>query len=66
MDERWTYRELQDRALGVAATLGAREIGVGDRVVTWGPNDPWMVAAFLAIWCLGAICVPIAVSAESG
>jgi hypothetical protein len=66
VDERWTCRELQDRSLSVAATLAAREIGAGDRVVTWGPNDPWMVAAFFAIWRLGAICVPIDARTREG
>jgi long-chain acyl-CoA synthetase len=58
-DERWTYRQLGECSLRVAATLSRLGVGVGDRVVTWGPNEPWLVAAFFAIWRLGAIVVPL-------
>ena len=58
-DERWTYRQLGERSERVAATLARLGVHAGDRVVTWGPNDPWLVAAFFAIWRLGAIVVPL-------
>ncbi len=58
-DERWTYRQLGERSGRVAATLARLGVHAGDRVVTWGPNDPWLVAAFFAIWRLGAIVVPL-------
>lgn len=59
VDERWTYQELGERSRRVAATLARHGITAGDRVVTWGPNEPWLVAAFFAIWRLGAIVVPL-------
>jgi long-chain acyl-CoA synthetase len=58
-DERWTFLELQRRSRRVAATLAARGVGPGARVVTWGPNDPWLVAALFATWRLGAVVVPL-------
>lgn len=58
-DERWTYRQLQERALRVAANLASQGVGPGDRVVTWSQNDPWLVAAYFAVWRLGAIIVPL-------
>lgn len=58
-EERWTYRQLGERSLGAAAALAARGVTPGARVVTWGPNDPWLVAAFFAAWRLGAIIVPL-------
>ena len=58
-DERWTYRELGTRSRRMAATLLARGVRPGDRVVTWGPNDPWLVAAMFAAWRVGAVVVPL-------
>jgi len=31
----------------------------GERVLTWCANDPWLVAAYFAIWRLGAVVVPL-------
>ncbi len=58
-DARWSYRELGDRSARVARTLAGHGVSAGDRVVTWGPNDPWLVAATFAVWRLGAIIVPL-------
>lgn len=57
--ERWTYDELGQASLRVAASLSARGVRAGDRVVTWAANDPWLVAAYFAIWRLGAVVVPL-------
>ncbi len=57
--EHWTYDELEKASLRVAATLSARGVRTGDRVVTWAANDPWLVAAYFAIWRLGAVVVPL-------
>jgi long-chain acyl-CoA synthetase len=57
--EHWTYDELEQASLRVAATLSARGVRAGDRVITWAANDPWLVAAYFAIWRLGAVVVPL-------
>jgi long-chain acyl-CoA synthetase len=57
--ERWTYRELAEKTARVAGRLGHLGVGPGVRVVTWAPNDPWLVAAYFAIWQLGAVVVPL-------
>ena len=57
--ERWTYRELAERTGRVASTLERLGVGPGVRVATWAPNDPWLVAAYFAIWQLGAVVVPL-------
>jgi len=57
--ERWTYSDLSKASLQVAATLSAHEVTAGDRVVTWAANDPWLVAAYFAVWRLGAVIVPL-------
>jgi acyl-CoA synthetase (AMP-forming)/AMP-acid ligase II len=53
--ELWTYDELNRASLQVAATLSVRGVTAGDRVVTWAANDPWLVAAYFAVWRLGAL-----------
>ena len=58
-DDRWTYRQLGERVRSAAAVLAAAGVTHGDRVVTWGPNDPWLVAALFGVWRLGAIVVPL-------
>jgi long-chain acyl-CoA synthetase len=57
--EHWTYDELSKASIQVAATLSARGVTAGDRVVTWAANDPWLVAAYFAVWRLGAVIVPL-------
>jgi long-chain acyl-CoA synthetase len=57
--ERWTYEELGKASSQVAATLSARAVRSGDRVVTWAANDPWLVSAYFAVWRLGAVIVPL-------
>jgi long-chain acyl-CoA synthetase len=57
--EHWTYEELGKASSQVSATLSARGVRSGDRVVTWAANDPWLVAAYFAVWRLGAVIVPL-------
>ena len=59
LDERWSYRHLADVVEQVAARLQALGIHPGDRVLTWSQNDPWLVAAYFAVWRLGAVIVPL-------
>jgi long-chain acyl-CoA synthetase len=57
--ERWTYEDLGKASRQAAATLAARGVRSGDRVVTWAANDPWLVAAYFGVWRLGAVIVPL-------
>ncbi len=57
--ERWTYRDLELNSRQVAEALAARGVGPGARVATWAANDPWLVAAYFAVWRLGASVVPL-------
>ncbi len=59
LDERWSYRRLAEVAERVATKLQAEGIDHGDRVLTWSQNDPWLVAAYFAVWRLGAVIVPL-------
>ena len=59
IDERWTYRQVSERSDRVAQRLRRAGVEPGDRVVTWSQNDPWLVAAYFAIWKLGAAIVPL-------
>ncbi len=58
-DERWTYRKLSERSERIAQNLRHAGVGPGDRVLTWSQNDPWLVAAYFAVWRLGAVIVPL-------
>jgi long-chain acyl-CoA synthetase len=59
----YTYADLLDRSLRVAAMLRARGVGKGDRVVLWGPNRPEWAFAYFGTMLLGAIVVPFDVRA---
>ncbi|MFI5085012.1 MAG: AMP-binding protein [Actinomycetales bacterium] len=54
----WTYGELQRRANQVAQVL-TEDLGVvpGNRVLLRGPNNPWLVAAWLGVLKAGAVVV---------
>lgn len=64
----WTYGELQKRANQAAQVL-TEDFGVvpGNRVLLRGPNNPWIVAAWLGVLKAGAVVVttmPILRSSE--
>ncbi|MDQ0821547.1 2-aminobenzoate-CoA ligase [Arthrobacter sp. V4I6] len=64
----WTYGELQKRANQAAQVL-TEDFGVvpGNRVLLRGPNNPWIVAAWLGVLKTGAVVVttmPILRSSE--
>lgn len=64
----WTYGELQRRANQAAQVL-TEDFGVlpGNRVLLRGPNNPWIVAAWLGVLKAGAVVVttmPMLRSAE--
>ncbi|MGZ4661404.1 MAG: AMP-binding protein [Arthrobacter sp.] len=54
----WTYGELQQRANQAAQVL-TEDFGVvpGNRVLLRGPNNPWLVAAWLGVLKAGAVVV---------
>src|SRR6266545_3702520 len=39
--ERWTYRQLLAASRRAAASMMARGVEPGDRIVTWSGNEPW-------------------------
>jgi 2-aminobenzoate-CoA ligase len=66
----WTYGALQQRANQVAQVL-TEDLGVvpGNRVLLRGPNNPWIVAAWLGVLKAGAVVVttmPMLRSSEVG
>ncbi|GAA2775159.1 AMP-binding protein [Saccharopolyspora taberi] len=56
--ERWTYGELRRRANQVAQVL-TEDFGLvpGNRVLLRGPNNPWLVAAWLGVLKTGCVAV---------
>lgn len=54
-----TYGELRERVYALAAELGRRGVGVGDRVGLMFRNSPEYVIAYWAILNAGAIAVPL-------
>ncbi|WP_436775396.1 amino acid adenylation domain-containing protein [Yinghuangia sp. YIM S09857] len=60
-DVRWTYAELADRALRVAAALGARGVRPGDTVAVTLPKGPEQILAVLGVLAAGAAYVPVGV-----
>lgn len=66
----WSYGELQRRANQVAQVL-TEDLGVvpGNRVLLRGPNNPWLVAAWLGVLKAGAVVVttmPVLRASEVG
>jgi O-succinylbenzoic acid--CoA ligase len=57
---RWTFSELAERAIGVAAGLRKSGIGRGDRVVLSAASSADWVACLHGIACVGAVSVPLA------
>ena len=57
-DRLWTWREIGQRAAGVAAGLAARGVGKGDRVLVHSRNSLPMFESVWACWMLGAVWVP--------
>jgi acyl-CoA synthetase (AMP-forming)/AMP-acid ligase II len=58
-DERLTYRELTDRAWGIAKSLLALGVQPGEHVGFLMTNHPDLVATYFAISLAGAVVVPI-------
>ncbi len=60
-----TFRELQQRAAGVAAQLRQQAISENDRVVLMGDNSIEYAIAYLGVLWMGAVAVPINPKATS-
>ncbi|GHJ16282.1 MULTISPECIES: amino acid adenylation domain-containing protein [unclassified Micromonospora] len=58
-DTRLTYRQLVDRAAGVAAALRAHGVGRGDRVGVCGARTPDLVVTVVGVLLAGAAYVPL-------
>ena len=56
---RWTYREMREQVISVAAGLARLGVKQGDHVLAWQPTCPEMLATYFAINYLGAVFVPI-------
>lgn len=56
--ERFTYRELDERAARVAAFLRVHGVTAGDRCALLGENSALWCAAYLGILRVGAVAVP--------
>ncbi|WFE40020.1 amino acid adenylation domain-containing protein [Micromonospora sp. WMMD998] len=58
-DHRLTYRQLVERAAGVAAALRERGVGRGDRVGVCGARTPDLVVTVVGVLLAGAAYVPL-------
>jgi len=54
----WTWAELASRVRTAAASLRARGVGKGDRVLVHATNSPALFETMWAAWALGAVWVP--------
>lgn len=61
--ERWTYRELNERAAAAAKLIARHGIAPGERYGILGHNSLDFVASFFAAWKCGAIVVPLSTRA---
>ena len=55
----FTYGQIYDFSLKMAAFLEEKGIKKGDRVALWAGNSPWWAVCFFGIILKGAIVVPI-------
>jgi crotonobetaine/carnitine-CoA ligase len=56
---RYSYREMRERTVAVAAGLARLGVKQGDHVLAWQPTSPEMLTTYYAINYLGAVFVPI-------
>ncbi len=56
--DRWTYAELREKVISVAAGLQQQGVRQGDHVAVWLPNGREGLLVFYAINYLGAVFVP--------
>ncbi|MCU0652576.1 MAG: AMP-binding protein [Candidatus Omnitrophica bacterium] len=58
-DQAISFGQLKDRSLRLANSLAGLGIKKGDKVAVYLPNWPEYIYSYLAIWTLGATCVPL-------
>ena len=56
---KYTYEKLEERAHAYAKFMAENNVGKGDRVVIWAPNQPDWVAALFGSFLRGAVVVPL-------
>ncbi len=64
--QRYSYRELYERASRLASALKRRGIGRGDTVAIMAPNTPAMLEAHYGVPMAGAILNPLNIRLDSG
>ena len=62
----WTYRELRERVIAIAAGLQRAGVQQGEHVLCWQPNTPEMLLTYYALNYLGAVYVPINTAYRGG
>ena len=60
-DETWTYADLKRCSVALARSYLALGLKPGDRIASLMPNDPWLVAHYLACLASGLVAVPMCV-----
>jgi len=55
----WTWAQVKDEVLAIAAGLAAQGVTRGDRIAIVGDNRPQLYWSMCAAQCLGAIPVPV-------
>ena len=64
--QQWTYRQLREKVVSVAAGLQKLGVRQGDFVLCWQPNTPDMLLTYYALNYLGAVYVPINTAYRGG
>ncbi|MEO1192512.1 MAG: acyl-CoA synthetase [Pseudomonadota bacterium] len=57
-DQRWTWRQLDERVNALVASLKAQGLGKGDRLLVLGKNSNHLLESMFAAFKLGAVWVP--------
>ena len=57
--EQISFAELKDKAFSLAQSLLKLGVKRGDKVAIYLPNWPEYIYSYLAIWSIGACCVPL-------
>ena len=62
----WTYRELREKVIAIAAGLQRAGVQRGEHVLCWQPNTPEMLLMYYALNYVGAVYVPINTAYRGG
>jgi acyl-CoA synthetase (AMP-forming)/AMP-acid ligase II len=54
-----SFRQLRDLSFRLARSLSNLRIKKGDKVAIYLPNCPEYIYSYLAVWCCGAVAVPL-------